>query len=100
MLPTCGAARFLGELGGGPCQPEVAHLYETVRIQQDVGGLYIPVQHLSRVHVLQAPQHLVAGGKNVERSTIIWSVLFLVHFFFGRALLTLNRREIPKPPPT
>ena len=47
---------------GHPRQPEVADLEVTGGVEQEVGGLEVPVQHVGRVDVLEAPGELVRGG--------------------------------------
>ena len=41
---------------------EQGNLKVTVGVEQDVGGLQVPVQHVGRVDVLEAPGELVRGG--------------------------------------
>ena len=45
----------------GPCQAEVAYPQVARRVEQQVAGLQVAMQHVCCVHVLQAPQNLHAG---------------------------------------
>jgi hypothetical protein len=43
-----------------PCtrQPKVTNLEGTVRVDQQVAGLEVPMQHVGAVHILEPTQHL------------------------------------------
>ena len=56
-----------------PGQPEVADLEVAVGVQEDVGGLQVPVEDVGRVNVFQSPENLIEEIANVVRGEFLRS---------------------------
>jgi len=53
-----------------PGQPKVSYLQQQlVRVDEDIGGLQVPVQNVRRVDELQSPEQLVEQQRGVTWST-------------------------------